>query len=88
MEMFDEAIDEQSFIGYLRRLARVCRGQKVALVMDNLSVHKTPAVKELMIQLKFEWIYNVPYSPQLNAIEFAFSQVKLFYKQLKLRALV
>lgn len=31
-----------------------------------------------------EWIYNVPYSPEFNAIELPFGQVKKKFKELKL----
>ena len=41
--------------------------------MDNLRVHKTENAKDKMMELNFEWIYVVPYSPDYNAIEFPFS---------------
>ena len=37
--------------------------------------------------LRMEWIYNVPYSPEYNAIELPFSQVKKCFKELKLQHL-
>ena len=43
--------------------------------MDNLSIYKT---KDFMQKLaKYQNIlYNSPYTPQLNPIEFAFSKIK------------
>ena len=56
--------------------------------MDNLRVHKTRDVIALMQALNMEWIFNVPYSPDYNAIEFVFSQVKKVFKELKLQSLI
>ena len=49
--------------------------KKVILFMDNASIHKT---KDFMKKLaKYQNIlYNSPYTPQLNPIEFAFSKIK------------
>ena len=55
--------------------------------MDNLPAHKSDLVNRQLKFLKFEWIYNVPYSPEYNAIELAFSQVKKRFKELKLESL-
>ena len=41
--------------------------------MDNLSAHTSERSKEAMRQAGFRFIYNVPYSPDYNAIEFVFS---------------
>ena len=56
--------------------------------MDNLTAHKTENVIELMRELAIEWIWVVPYSPEYNAIELPFSQVKKEFKEAKLRSLV
>ena len=56
--------------------------------MDNLTAHKTQNAIELMRQLAIEWIWVVPYSPEYNAIELLFSQVKKVFKEAKLRSLV
>ena len=61
---------------FLRRLRELNPVQKLTLVMDNLAVHKAPLAKSLMRELGFEWIWVVPYSPDLNGIEFCFSQIK------------
>ena len=84
IELYDKAVDEEMFLEFLPKLAKMNKGKKIAIVMDNLRVHKTDDVKDLMLQLKIEWIYNVPYSPDYNAIEFVFSQVKKSFKDLKL----
>ena len=44
--------------------------------MDNLSVHKTKEVKEVLEEHGIEVIYTPPYSPECNAIEEGISKVK------------
>ena len=56
--------------------------------MDNMSVHKSNDVKEKMISLKIEALYNVPYMPDFNPCECCFSKVKNFYRRTKLNKLI
>ena len=72
---------------FLRRLRELNPRKKVTLVMDNLSVHKAPLARELMRELEFEYIWVVPYSPEYNAIELPFGQIKLHFKKAKLACL-
>jgi transposase len=46
------------------------------IVMDNLSSHKGPRVRELIEGRGCELLYLPPYSPDLNPIEQAFSKLK------------
>ena len=41
-----------------------------------------------MARLGFRCIFNVPYSPELNPIEFAFSKIKSKFRSLRARKLV
>ena len=54
-----------------------------ALVMDNLSAHKTPAVRELLDGSGSGFAYRdlPPYSPDLNPIEMARAKVKGLLRQ-------
>ena len=45
----------------------------MALFMDNLIVHKTKKVKAKYKELQYEVVYNLPYSPDFNAIELVFA---------------
>ena len=65
------------FEGYLREVllpALVKEGDVV--VMDNLSVHKSETVRELIEGAGAEVLYLPPYSPDFNPIEEAFSKIK------------
>ena len=46
------------------------------VVMDNLSSHKGPRVREMVEARGCELLYLPPYSPDLNPIEQAFAKVK------------
>jgi transposase len=46
------------------------------VIMDNLSVHKTKEVREVLEESGIEVIYTPPYSPECNAVEEGISKVK------------
>ena len=56
--------------------------------MDNLSVHKTQRVSDVMDEFKMVPIFNVPYSPQYNGIESYFFLLKRQYKRLLLQKIL
>ena len=63
------SINQDSFIEFVQSLADRNQGVRIAIFMDNLSVHKTKRVDELMNELEIYPIFSVPYSPQYNGIE-------------------
>ena len=73
------ATDGAVFRAYLERvlLPELRRARPDAvLVMDNLSAHKTRAVRALLDASGFAYRYLPPYSPDLNPIEMAWAKVK------------
>ena len=72
IELHDEAINQEKFASFISNLADINKHKQVSIVMDNLRVHTTTAIQNFMRQLKMECIYNVPYSPEFNAIELPF----------------
>ena len=82
--LYDEAVNQEHFIAFIERLAEINKGKSLAIVMDNLAAHKTVAVKDKLRELGISWILVVPYSPQFNAIELPFGQVKKRFRELKL----
>ncbi|MDP9479099.1 MAG: transposase [Actinomycetota bacterium] len=59
------------------------RGQ--VAVMDNLSSHKGPRIRELIERRGCELSYLPPYSPYLNPIEQAFSKLKALLRRAQAR---
>lgn len=76
------SIDADKFVAFLDKLKVHMSCPEFGLYFDNLTVHKTKAVKKKLEDLKIIPIYNIPYSPDFNGIESYFSLVKGEYKNL------
>jgi len=81
--IFERSVDVKKFKQYLQELREQNGTDKIALFMDNLAVHKSEKSKEEMTKLGFRFIWNVPYSPEYNPIEFVFSKVKQKFRTLR-----
>jgi transposase len=64
------------FEAYLQRVLAPSLWPGQVVVMDNLSSHKGPRVRQLIEERGRELMYLPPYSPDLNPIEEAFSKLK------------
>jgi len=64
------------FEGYLREVLVPALREGDVVVMDNLSVHKSERVRELIEGAGARLLYLPPYSPDFNPIEEAFSKIK------------
>jgi transposase len=79
--------DSQSFSLYLKEVLCPSLSGGQIVVMDNLSVHKSRSVRELIEQRGCELWFLPAYSPDLNPIEEAFSKAKGILKKAKARTL-
>jgi len=71
------AMKEDSFCQFLTELiARLDGSRRNVLIFDNLCVHKTKKVRDLLHQSNQKYLCLPPYSPMLNPIEQCFSKVK------------
>lgn len=52
------------------------------LFFDNACIHHSKIVVNYLTENNIKFIYNVPYSPEYNPIEFMFSKVKTNIKKL------
>ena len=71
--IFEFSVNVDRFIEYLDGLRQANGDEKICLFMDNLSAHTSERAKTAMKNHGFRWIYNVPYSPEYNPIEYVFS---------------
>jgi len=55
------------------------------VILDNLSSHKGPRVRELIESAGAELVFLPPYSPDLNPIEMVFSKIKQLLRSLACR---
>jgi transposase len=78
--------DGEAFVLYVEHLLcpKLKPGQIV--VMDNLQVHKTKRVRELIEGCGCQLVFLPSYSPDFNPIEEAFSKVKTLLRKAKARS--
>ena len=83
---FDGATDTELFVTFVREaLVRTLRSGQV-VVLDNLSAHKSPLVRQLIESAGCRLLPLPPYSPDFNPIEMAISKVKGLLKGLARRS--
>jgi transposase len=74
--VLDGAMDGATFAAYVEQvLAPEARAGDL-VILDNLSAHKTPAVRAAFARCRLRYEYLPAYSPDLNPIENAFSKLK------------
>lgn len=81
----ESATDGDVFLAYVDQVLcpRLRAGQVV--VMDNLSAHKVPGVRESIEAVGAELLYLPPYSPDFNPIEQCWAKVKQSLRSAKAR---
>jgi transposase len=79
--------DTESFGLYMRNILAPTLKRGEIVLMDNLSVHTSKWVRELIEEQGCELWLLPSYSPDLNPIEEAFSKVKALLRRAQARAL-
>lgn len=87
-EIYAVAVNETIFLAYIEKLSMCMGGEPFYLFMDQLRIHKMLTVRQKMAEYGITPIMNSSASPEQNAIETCFAQVKLRYKKKRLQALV
>jgi transposase len=70
------AVDTKAFESYVEHFLAPTLKRGQIVVMDNLSVHKSKRVEQLIDEAGAELLFLPAYSPDFNPIEEAFSKVK------------
>jgi len=79
--VLDGPINRDAFETYVTQvLAPELRGGDV-VIMDNLSSHKGPRVREVIEGAGARLVYLPPYSPDFNPIENAFAKLKALLRK-------
>lgn len=86
-EVHQQHINREIFSQYIVNLRRKNQFQKIALFLDNLSVHKAQLVQMKLEEQGIPCLFSVPYQPDYNPCECCFSKIKNHYKRQKLMAL-
>ena len=79
--VLDGAINRDAFETYVARVLVPDLRPDNIVVMDNLSSHKEPRVRELIEAADASRRYLPPYSPNFNPIENAFAKLKALLRK-------
>jgi transposase len=78
--VFDGPIDNASFRAYVEQVLVPTLRPGDVVVLDNLAVHKQPAVGAAIAAVGAQIRFLPPYSPDFNPIEMAFAKLKAFMR--------
>ena len=73
---FNKAVDIPKFKIFLDELRARYFLDDICLYFDNLMIHRSNAIKERMDELSIAYIYGPIASPEMNSVEYIFSQSK------------
>lgn len=79
------AMDTEAFLTYLEQVLCPNLKPRDIVVMDNLSVHKSPMVRVMVEAVGAEVRYLPAYSPDLNPIEKMWSKIKTLLRSAEAR---
>ena len=74
--VLDGAVNAQLFVAYVEQVLVPTLQRDDIVIMDNLPVHKVPAVRRAIEAAGAQLLFLPPYSPDLNPIEMVFSKMK------------
>ena len=78
--VFDGPIDNVTFLAYVDQVLVPTLRAGDVVVLDNLAVHKQPAVRTAIEAVGAQLRFLPPYSPDFNPIELAFAKLKAFIR--------
>jgi transposase len=78
--VFDGPIDNPTFLAYVEQVLVPTLRAGDVVVLDNLAVHKQPAVRAAIEAVGAQLRFLPPYSPDFNPIELAFAKLKAFIR--------
>jgi transposase len=78
--VFDGPIDKASFRAYVEQVLVPTLRPGDVVVLDNLAVHKQPAVRTAIEAVGAHLRFLPPYSPDFNPIEQVFAKLKAFLR--------
>jgi transposase len=84
--VFDGPIDTVSFQAYVEQVLVPTLAPGDVVILDNLAVHKHPAIRQAIEAAGAQLRFLPPYSPDLNPIEQAFAKLKAFLRAARPRS--
>ena len=83
--VFDGPIDGASLLAYIEQGLMPTLAPGDIVIMDNLSCHKSPAVRQAIEAVGAQLWFLPKYSPDLNPIELAFAKLKAILRKARCR---
>ncbi len=83
---FEGATDALAFETYVEHFLAPSLKEEDVVVMDNLQVHKSSRVRDLIERAGASILFLPPYSPDFSPIEEAFSKVKAILRRCEARS--
>jgi len=83
----DGAMKGKTFLTYVQKCLVPTLERKDVVVMDNLSAHKPPGIRQAIEAAGATLRYLPQYSPDLNPIEMPFSKLKAFLRKVAERTI-
>lgn len=74
--MLDQPVNAQSFTDYIEQCLVPTLSPGDVVIIDNLSSHKKPAIRNAIRAVGARLLFLPPYSPDLNPIEQVFATLK------------
>jgi transposase len=85
--VLDGSMTGETFLAYVEQCLAPTLMRKDIVIMDNLSAHKVPGIREAIEAAGATLRYLPQYSPDLNPIEMLFSKLKAFLRKLAERTI-
>ena len=79
--VIDGSMNGPTFLAYVEQCLVPTLKRNDIVIMDNLTAHKVPGVREAIEAARATLLYLPQYSPDLNPIEMSFSKLKAFLRK-------
>ena len=79
--VLDGAVNAALFTAYVEQVLVPTLLPNDIVIMDNLPVHKVPAVRRAIEAAGAQLLFLPPYSPDLNPIEMLFAKLKTLFRK-------
>lgn len=84
--VFDGPLDNPTFLAYVEQVLVPTLRPGDVVILDNLALHKQPAVQAAIARVGARLRFLPPYSPDFNPIEQAFAKLKAFLRAARPRS--
>lgn len=79
--VFDGLINGERFLAWVQQALAPTLNPGDVVIMDNLSSHKSPAIRKAIREAGARLFFLPPYSPDLNPIEQVFAKLKTLLRK-------